>query len=347
MSITEVKPEGQPDNTVYKVDTSLASEGELESKVVEIFGEKMARHEMEFAAVTPSDDENGYTSATTLTFDERISRMGVEELLNSAADRLEISRPRYNVSNPVWDGTGDDGFKEWELLLTSDTSTTENILQDLDSNYSKAPLILSSSTIGTAVAGDMQSAATMAILVSLIGIVGYIWIRFQRVTYGLAAVLALVHDVAISLGAVALSYYLSGPLGFLMIDEFRISLPIVAAFLTIIGYSLNDTIVVFDRIREVKGKSPQLTAEMTNTSINQTLSRTLLTSLTTMIVVLILYTFGGQGIHGFAFALLIGVVVGTYSSIFIASPALVWMANRGVKTTANPKPKRDALVEAQ
>ena len=111
-----------------------------------------------------------------------------------------------------------------------------------------------------------------------------------------------------------------------MIDEFKISLSVLAAFLTIIGYSLNDTIVVFDRIREVRGKSPHLSAEMINTSINQTLSRTLLTSITTLIGVVILYFAGGQGIHAFAFALMVGVIIGTYSSIFVASPALLWMS---------------------
>ena len=98
--------------------------------------------------------------------------------------------------------------------------------------------------------------------------------------------------------------------GLLQIDPFKISLPVVAAFLTIIGYSLNDTIVVFDRIREVRGKSPGLTTEMINTSINQTLSRTILTSLTTLMVVVMLYFIGGAGIHGFAFALLVGVSSG-------------------------------------
>ena len=99
----------------------------------------------------------------------------------------------------------------------------------------------------------------------------------------------------------------------------------VAAILTIVGYSLNDTIVVFDRIREVRGKNPSLTPEMVNLSLNQTLSRTLLTSVTTLIVVVILYFGGGDGIHGFAYCLVLGVVVGTYSSIFVASPALLWM----------------------
>ena len=99
--------------------------------------------------------------------------------------------------------------------------------------------------------------------------------------------------------------------------------------MTIIGYSLNDTIVVFDRIREVKGRSPKLTAEIINKSINQTLSRTLLTSFTTLLAVVILYAIGGQGIHAFAFALMVGVVAGTYSSIFVACPVLLWMSKLG------------------
>ncbi|MEM1305437.1 MAG: protein translocase subunit SecF, partial [Planctomycetota bacterium] len=171
--------------------------------------------------------------------------------------------------------------------------------------------------------------ATFAIVLSLLGIVGYLWFRFQNVSFGLAAVVALVHDVLVTLGAIAVSAWLvtgvPAVAEALQLDAFQITLPIVAAFLTIIGYSLNDTIVVFDRIREVRGKSPNLTADMINTSINQTLARTLLTSLTTLLVVGILYFFGGAGIHAFAFALVVGVFVGTYSSIFVASPALLAM----------------------
>jgi SecD/SecF fusion protein len=144
--------------------------------------------------------------------------------------------------------------------------------------------------------------------------------------FGLAAVVALIHDVLVTLGAIALTYWLAPFLGALLIDEFKIGLPVLAAFLTIIGYSLNDTIVVFDRIREVRGKAPNLTGEMINKSVNQTLSRTLLTSFTTLIVVVILYAFGGQAIRVFAFSLVIGVIVGTYSSIFVASPVLLWIA---------------------
>ena len=110
-----------------------------------------------------------------------------------------------------------------------------------------------------------------------------------------------------------------------MIEEFKINLTVIAAILTLIGYSLNDTIVTFDRIREVKGKSPDLTPAMINRSINETLSRTFLTAGTTLIVVVMLYAMGGSGIHGFAYAMLIGVLAGTYSSVFIAAPLLLWM----------------------
>ena len=190
------------------------------------------------------------------------------------------------------------------------------------------PVWISSSSVGARVAGDMIGRAFGALFASLLCIIGYIWFRFQRVLYGFAAVAALVHDVLITLSAIAVSYWLADYFGFLLIDPFKISLTVVAAILTIIGYSLNDTIVVFDRIRETKGKAPRLTGEMINTSINQTLSRTLLTSLTTLIVVCLLYCFGGEGIHAFAFALVIGVIVGTYSSIFIASPILLWLIER-------------------
>jgi SecD/SecF fusion protein len=120
-----------------------------------------------------------------------------------------------------------------------------------------------------------------------------------------------------------------------LVEDFKINLAMIAAFLTIIGYSLNDTIVVFDRIREVRGKSPKLTSAMVNLSVNQTLARTLLTSATTIVSVLLLYIFGGEGIHGFAFSLFIGIIVGTYSSIYVAAPVLLWLVDRQEASKAN------------
>lgn len=228
-----------------------------------------------------------------------------------------------------WTEESNMGFEQWKISVDLPEAQASTVMEALKSELDAGPVWLSSSKVGSRVAGDMTRRAIAAMLASLVFIVGYIWFRFQRVAFGLAAVIALVHDVLITLGAIAVSFWAARYFGFLLIDEFRISLAVVAALLTIIGYSLNDTIVVFDRIREVRGKSPKLTAEMVNTSINQTLSRTLLTSLTTLIVVVLLYTLGGEGIHSFAFALTVGVIVGTYSSIFVASPALLWLFNRG------------------
>ena len=176
-------------------------------------------------------------------------------------------------------------------------------------------------------AEEMWHKAVIAIVFSLIAIVLYMWFRFAKAGYGVAAVAALVHDVFITLGAVACSaavaaWWTGNPL---LITEMRINLPMVGAFLTLIGYSVNDTVVVFDRIRENRGKFGDLSVDVTNRSINQTLTRTIWTSLTTLVVVAVLYVLGGTAstIHGFAFVLTLGVLVGTYSSIAIASPILV------------------------
>ena len=228
-----------------------------------------------------------------------------------------------------WNPESSLGFTKWKVKLPLDAADADAVIEALKNNIEAEPVWISSSSVGARVAGDMIGRAFGALFASLLCIIGYIWFRFQRVMYGFAAVAALLHDVLITLGAIAVSAFVADALGFLLIDPFKISLTVVAAILTIIGYSLNDTIVVFDRIRETKGKAPRLTGEMINTSINQTLSRTLLTSLTTLIVVLLLYWFGGDGIHAFAFALVVGVIVGTYSSIFIASPILLWLIQWG------------------
>jgi SecD/SecF fusion protein len=232
------------------------------------------------------------------------------------------------ATNASWTRTSDVGFSEWNVKLPFDQATTANILDRMRTAIQTKPVFQSFSKIEGRVAGEMQQKAILGLLLSLLFITIYIWFRFSNVSYGVAAVLALLHDVLITIGILAISHWLFRPLGFLLIDDFKISLTIVAAILTIIGYSLNDTIVVFDRIREVKGKSPNLTEKMINTSVTQTLSRTLLTSSTTIIAILLMYIWGGEGIHGFAFCLLVGIVVGTFSSIFVASPILLWLAKR-------------------
>lgn len=169
--------------------------------------------------------------------------------------------------------------------------------------------------VGAAVSGELKQAGIYAVLSAIIGILLYIWFRFEW-QFGVAAILALVHDVFITVGVFAL-------LGL----EFDLS--IVAALLTLAGYSINDTVVVFDRIRENLRKFKKKPLEdLLNLSINETLSRTVLTSITTFLAVFSLYIFGTEVIRGFAFAMLFGIVIGTWSSIFVASPFLLMI---GVK----------------
>jgi SecD/SecF fusion protein len=232
-----------------------------------------------------------------------------------------------------WTRDSQVGYATWDVTLPVDGPTSDKILADLSAQLAKQPVWQSINRIESRVAGEMQRDAILALFLSMIFITAYIWFRFQRVAYGLAAVVALIHDVLITLTAIAVSHWLFQPLSSLLIEDFKISLTMVAAFLTIAGYSLNDTIVVFDRIREVKGKSPKLTSEMVNQSVNQTLSRTLLTSATTIFAVFLLYVFGGEALHGFSFALFVGIVVGTYSSIFVAAPILLWLTDREHSTS--------------
>jgi preprotein translocase subunit SecF len=186
-------------------------------------------------------------------------------------------------------------------------------------------------TVGPKVGKELEAKAAQAILWSLVLMLGYIALRFRRFSFGFAAVIALFHDIVITLGVFSLF-------------NIEVSLTVVAALLTIGGYSINDTIVLLDRIRENRGLVKRKTfVEVVNLSVNQTLSRTFLTSLTTLAAVLALYLLGGIVIHDFAFAMLIGVVVGTYSSIFVASALAVdisgwWERRRGTKAPAG-KPK--------
>jgi len=176
-------------------------------------------------------------------------------------------------------------------------------------------------------AAEAWDKAVMAIILSLALMIIYVWIRFARFSSGLAAVVALLHDVVITLGAVTVAALLAGTFmgDWLLFADFKINLPMVGAFLMLVGYSINDTIVVFDRIRENRGKYGDFSVAVVNASINQTVSRTVLTSLTTFLAVVSLYVFAGRSstVHGLAFVMLGGTIVGTYSSIAIASPILV------------------------
>jgi SecD/SecF fusion protein len=163
------------------------------------------------------------------------------------------------------------------------------------------------------VAATARNQAFQAILLSFAAIAVYVWFRFGTLQFGLAAVVALVHDVAVPLALLSLFDLLG-------IASFRIDMAIVAALMTLIGYGLNDTIVIFDRIRENRGKLTKLSAGLINDSLNQTLSRTILTSWNVFITVAILFVLGGPGVRGFAFVMLVGTLSSTYTTLAIAVP---------------------------
>jgi preprotein translocase subunit SecF len=213
--------------------------------------------------------------------------------------------------------------------LSSVPGVTPAVLSTMKSDfYLSAFAVPKAEIVGPKVGSDLRRQALYVTLAGLGAMLIYIWYRFELV-YGVAAVIATFHDVLITIGI------------FSLLNK-EISLTVIAALLTLVGYSMNDTIVVFDRIREnVRVSKRENFLDLVNRSINQTLSRTILTSGLTFLAVLSLYLFGGEVINGFAFALVVGVVIGTYSSIAIASPVLVFWHQRlgGGRVSEKPKPK--------
>jgi len=245
---------------------------------------------------------------------------------------VDINKIRSSLSSVSIDGQNFDFSKE-EIKHFGDESniairiaSIENepprfanrVSESLASIYpdllpsDKSDFILSIDKVGPKVGAELSSDAVLAILYALGFILIYISIRFEF-KYAIGAIAALTHDVLITLGVFSILGY-------------EISLAVIAAFLTIVGYSLNDTIVIFDRVREnVKSLKGSSMEAVINQSINDSLSRTIVTSLTTFLVVLILFLVGGEVIHTFSFAMIVGVVIGTYSSIFVASPIVIKM----------------------
>jgi SecD/SecF fusion protein len=217
------------------------------------------------------------------------------------------------IDNPdQWRTTVAD--REWRLAI--EALTTPTTLAEVRS-------------FSPAVAETFKAKAVTSVVLSILLIGIYIWVRFGSVNYSLAAIACLFHDVLTCVGFVALAEVLwdmpafQPALSSLGIMPFKIDLNLIAALLTIIGYSLNDTIIILDRIRENRGKVQHASRAVVNAAINQTISRTLITSGTTLLSVAILYTFGGPGVRAFAFTMLVGIVVGTYSSIAVGAP-IVW-----------------------
>jgi len=232
-----------------------------------------------------------------------------------------------------------DAPEKREMLISlpeqTDTSVEASrlaIVSALHDHYNNPFTVAKVESVGPTVGHQLEKQAGLATLYSLIGMLIYLWFRFELI-YGVAAVVAVFHDTLITVGFFALTNQ-------------EVSLTVIAAILTLVGYSMNDTIVVFDRIREnLRLSRREGLTEVVNRSINQTLSRTVLTSGLTFLTVLALFIFGGQVLHGFSFALVVGILIGTYSSIAVAAPMLVayqdWRAARG-KAVVLPAAKRGA-----
>jgi len=220
-------------------------------------------------------------------------------------------------SDKLFDGATITEFGSPDEVVIRMKSTTANVTVDIGDVTREALQstgnfeIRRVDIVGPKVGSELKEKGIMSLLLAVLGILIYVAFRFEW-RFAVASIVALVHDVSIALGAITLV-------------GLDVNLDVLAALLTILGYSLNDTIIVFDRIREgvTESRNGEL-ADTINESITRTLARTTLTSLTTFFVVFTLFMFGGEIIHSFAFTLLVGVIVGTYSSVFVASPILLW-----------------------
>ena len=206
-------------------------------------------------------------------------------------------------------GKPNDYLVKIEINKSNDPSFIESIKNKLSSDLGSVVNFRRVENVGPKVSAELLKAGLLAITLSLAAMLIYIWIRFEW-QFSVGAIAALIHDVLITLG-------------FFSLLSYEVNLSIVAAVLTIVGYSMNDTVVIFDRIRENLKKYAKISiSDISNVSTNETLSRTIITSLTTLLALFSIYIFGGAILKGFSFAMIIGVVVGTYSSIFVATPIL-------------------------
>ena len=268
------------------------------------------------------------------------------ELIKDGSVRMTLSKPfKKEVIEEVLTSAGypnileqglEEGREYQTVNIVLSPQNAETIEKTIKNAFEIPQPLKRVVSIGATVAGEMKGRAILAVIFSCIATIFYVWFRFGDFKFGSSAIIAVIHDILITLGAVAVADYLFG--------NMKIDSAMVAAFLTVVGYSLNDTIVIFDRIREnMGGRGNLLTPQLVNESINQTLSRTLLTGVTTIGVLCALFFLGGPEIQGFAFVMLVGIIVGTYSTIFIACPMLLkW---KGLPVASQVLPRQNYSVQ--
>jgi len=334
------------DVTVDEVRSAVQDLGFEDAAVQRFGGVDDGQYLVETQAVTgiTAEQETSLRDAIVAQFGERVSVL----IDDSSGGRIYVRLPREaypaladdedatmtpgeyapeveRLTNEIFAATGRAGFENFEVSQLGSAADrrfaiqTQGLQMRIEAEFAESfgerfEAIDRIETVGPRVGQQLREDSLKAVLFSLVAILLYIAFRFD-LRYAPAAVAALFHDVAITLGI------------FVILRE-EISLPIIAALLTIVGYSLNDTIVTFDRVREnlqLAGGGKVNMLELVNKSINECLSRTVLTSMTTFVAVAMIFIFGGGLIKSFALAMMIGVLVGTYSSIYIASPLLVWL----------------------
>ncbi|MGQ7719599.1 protein translocase subunit SecF [Melioribacter sp. OK-1-Me] len=255
------------------------------------------------------------------------------KLIDSSFTALTYDFPNAQIANLVYDKLFEAGFQTAKASVEPENTQiivrlgiADWIKENFSEYFVDNPFnVLKEDKVGPKIGQELKTDAIIAVMLSLLVILIYLGFRFKFI-FALGAVIALFHDVLITLGLFAALYGLIPGL------NLEISISVVAAFLTLVGYSINDTVIVFDRVREeIKIHKSLPLIENINRAINKTLSRTIITVLTTLLTVIVLLIFGGEVLRGFAFALLIGMITGTYSSIFIASAFVLEMANRSAK----------------
>jgi len=312
--------------SIARIRGTLAEIG-LSKAVIQQYGRKeenliLIKHKVEEVSediaskiIAYRKEQGKFTNLEELRNIPEIEIVGYEDLANLLT--LDPSQEEKTDINQVEESSLASLILDRIISIKASAKIEEAIKKEFEGEKNSFS-VEGTNLIGPGVSKELQKNAILAIIFALVGMLAYIAWRFE-LRFAVGAVVALVHDVFISIGALTLGGY-----------EF--TLPIIAALLTIIGYSLNDTIVVYDRIREnskVYRKGRTSFKKILNLGINQSLSRTVITSLTTFLVVLVLFLWGGAVIHGFAFALLVGIVVGTYSSIFVATPVIYsWRRSR-------------------
>ena len=304
VAVEELQLADEPQGHHFIVRTTLADQEEVKTRLLKQLQGQLATTRMtvdSMETIPAADSRNAASPAfaegtrVALSFNRPLKLTAFDSAVEGYLVRQGLTPVDQYYRSSVTGAPGNSALTQIQLETALQGDALQKMLGALGGDIGRSAVFDRLENFGSQVASQTQLTAAVAMLLSMLSIVVYLWIRFQNVLFGLGAVVALVHDVLVVLGLIAMSHWLVGTWAgdWLGIESFKISLPMIAALMTLVGYSVNDTIVVFDRIRETRRKTQPITWDMINGSVNQTLSRTILTGFTTWVVALILYGFGG------------------------------------------------------